>query len=232
MNNESTKRADLPFDTSFFKKEKLNNKSYSPVESFKMIYQTNHWKDDVSASGNGSNDIQTITIKDALPNLFKNYSIKTLLDLPCGDFYWLKNVDLGVDKYYGGDIVKEIIEKNVSLYQNDNRKFEVINLISDNLPFVDLIFCRDCLVHLSNDDLINSIRNIKRSGIKYLLTTTFTSCNENEDIVTGDWRIINLEKTPFNFPKPLTVINENCMEGNGTYSDKSLGLWLVQQINL
>ena len=63
-----------------------------------------------------------------------------------------------------------------------------------------------------------------------MLTTTFPDCDENIDIVTGDWRIINLERAPFNFPKPIKMINEKCTEGNGTYSDKSLGLWPIDQL--
>ena len=75
-----------------------------------------------------------------------------------------------------------------------------------------------------------SVVNIKKSGITYLLTTTFTQCHENVDIVTGDWRIINLEKPPFNFPPPVRIINEKCTEGNGTYADKCLGLWRIKEI--
>jgi hypothetical protein len=59
------------------------------------------------------------------------------------------------------------------------------------------------------------------------MTTTFPECDENKNITTGDWRIINLELSPFNFPKPLYLLNENCTEGEGTYKDKSLGLWEV-----
>ncbi|MDP3830690.1 MAG: class I SAM-dependent methyltransferase [Ignavibacteriaceae bacterium] len=232
MSSETLHRADLPFDTSFFKKEKANNKTYTTEEVFQMIYKTNHWKDEFSASGNGSNDIQTKTIKKALPKLLNEYSIKTMLDLPCGDFYWLSRLNLGIEKYIGGDIVKEIIEKNTSLYGDENKEFMIMNLISDDLPSADIIFCRDCLVHLSHEDIIKSIRNIKRTKIKFLLTTTFTNRTVNEDIITGDWRILNLEKAPFNFPKPIIIINENCNEGNGSYSDKSLGLWSVSQIDL
>jgi hypothetical protein len=85
-------------------------------------------------------------------------------------------------------------------------------------------------VHFSFYDINKAIENIKRSEIKYLLTTTFPACDQNIDIVTGDWRIVNLEKAPFNFPTPIKMINENCTEGNGTYADKSLGLWQINQL--
>ncbi len=95
---------------------------------------------------------------------------------------------------------------------------------------VDLIFCRDCLVHFSNDNILKTFENLKNTGSKYILTTTFTECDENIDIVTGDWRIINLTLAPFNLPEPLQIINENCTEGDGAFSDKSLGLWKISDL--
>ncbi|MCC5632043.1 hypothetical protein [Nostoc sphaeroides] len=87
-------------------------------------------------------------------------------------------------------------------------------------------------MHLSIADIFLALDNIKSSHIDYLLTTTFLNCEDNEDITTGDWRLLNLEKQPFNFPTPLLVINEQCTEGGGLYKDKSLGLWQVQDITL
>lgn len=102
-------------------------------------------------------------------------------------------------------------------------------MITDPLPQNDLIIVRDCLVHLSYKDIYNAIKNIKSSGSKYLLTTTFTNHDLNHDIVTGDWRAINLQK-PFNFSSPLLVINENCTQGSGEYSDKAMALWEIDKI--
>ena len=153
-----------------------------------------------------------------------------MLDIPCGDFNWMKNIELNLLEYIGADIVKEIVRLNNEKYSNDKRRFVCLDIIKDNLPRADMVFCRDCLVHLSNDNVLKSIENIKRSNSKYLLTTTFTECEINEDIVTGDWRIINLLKEPLNFPNPILLINEDCTEGNGTYSDKSLGLWRISDL--
>lgn len=81
------------------------------------------------------------------------------------------------------------------------------------------MLCRDCLVHLSFVDIVRALNNIKRSGISYLLTTTFPDCDRNEDTVTGDWRVLNLERPPFSFT-----------EGGREFRDKSLGLWLVRDL--
>ena len=103
-------------------------------------------------------------------------------------------------------------------------------MTNDFLPHCDLIFCRDCLVHFSFEEIFAAIRNFYDSGAEYLLTTTFPNRLSNYDIQTGDWRPLNFQLAPFNFPAPLRVINEHCTEGNGKFADKSLGLWKISDI--
>ena len=170
-----------------------------------------------------------IIIKE-IPLLFKDYNISTMLDIPCGDFYWMKEVDLKDIEYIGADIVDEIIKKNNEEYSKSNLHFKKLDLLKDNLPNVDLIFTRDCLVHLSFEDIFNALTNICNSNSKYLLSTTFTERTNNNDIKTGQWRTLNLEVEPFFLPKPIKIINEGCTENEGIYSDKSLGFWKISDI--
>jgi hypothetical protein len=100
----------------------------------------------------------------------------------------------------------------------------------DPLPEADLLLCRDCLVHLSFADIGRALSNVLRSGLPYLLTTTFPECEVNEDIVTGDWRPLNLELEPFGFPPPSELLNERCSEAGGLFADKSLGLWQLAEL--
>jgi cyclopropane fatty-acyl-phospholipid synthase-like methyltransferase len=156
--------------------------------------------------------------------------ILTVLDIPCGDFHWMRNVDLSKVEYIGADIVKEIIKNNKDRYEKSNITFLHMNLIEDPLPQVDLILMRDCLVHMSYDDIFKSLDNVCRSKSQYLLTTTFTGRQDNKDIVTGDWRTLNLQIAPFLFPKPIRIINEKCTQKKMSYTDKSLGLWKISDI--
>ncbi|HKI44653.1 MAG TPA: class I SAM-dependent methyltransferase [Balneolales bacterium] len=222
------KRTPIPIDVTFFQKEHEQGHNYSVRETFLKIYNSNHWNSEKSASGPGSDDVQTAEIQQVLPGLNNLLSVKTFLDLPCGDCNWMSHVDLGVDRYIGGDIIPDIITKNQSKFEDDTHHFQVLDIINDPLPDADLLLCRDCLVHLSNADIKKALDNIRVNNITYLLTTTFTDCKENADIITGDWRIINLERPPFSLPAPMLIINEHCTEGNGTYSDKSLGLWKLK----
>ena len=80
------------------------------------------------------------------------------------------------------------------------------------------------------EDALAALKNIKRSGSRYLLTTTFTERDSNMDIQTGQWRPLNMLKPPFSFPSPIMIINEKCTEGDGSWGDKSLGLWKISDI--
>ncbi|MDO8704111.1 MAG: class I SAM-dependent methyltransferase [Sulfuricaulis sp.] len=211
-------------------KEMFILKNADIEEVFANIFTENRWRGKDSFSGTGSDLHQTRVIIEELPLLFRDLRISTFLDIPCGDFHWMCRVDLKGVNYVGVDIVKELIQKNKEKYERENVQFQHLNLIEDKIRKVDLILCRDCLVHLSFDDAFLALRNICDSQSTHLLTTTFTTRMENHDIFTGQWRTLNLEIAPFNLPKPLRIINEDCTEGNSVYSDKSLGLWNIEDI--
>lgn len=198
-------------------------------ETFLKIFRENKWGDKHSVSGTGSNSEQSKVIVQALPALFSSLGVRTFLDLPCGDFYWMKDVDLTGIHYTGGDLVPELVKQNQEKFGSDHIQFSRINLLVDRLPQVDLILCRDCLVHLSFAEGLRALRNIGASESTYLLTTTFPSHPDNRDILTGGWRTLNLQAPPFSLPPPLQLINEGCMEAPDV-ADKSLGLWKIEDI--
>lgn len=200
-------------------------------EVFTRVFHENTWMDDQSASGRGSNLEQTRVLRAELPRLLAKFNVRTMLDAPCGDFNWMKETELGIEQYIGADIVEEIVAANQRMYANDNRRFLKLDLTKDVIPEVDLILCRDGLVHLSFADIGAALENFKASGSAYLLTTTFPSRDVNKNSPTsGAWRPLNLSLSPFNFPAPLELINEECTEGDGDWADKSLGLWRLAEI--
>lgn len=197
----------------------------SMQDTFSEIHHHNHWKGEESLSGGGSSREQTDILIKRLPDILQELHINTMLDLPCGDFRWMVHLDLPVTSYTGADIVPELIAENNQKYANDQRRFITLDITSDPLPEVDLLFCRDCLVHLSFADIHQALANIRSHDIPYLFTTTFPFCETNEDITTGDWRPLNLQAEPFNLPDPALIISEECTEGEGLYQDKSMALW-------
>ncbi|HEX5607809.1 MAG TPA: capsular polysaccharide synthesis protein, partial [Candidatus Binatia bacterium] len=199
---------------------------------FEQIFRDNCRRRDESVSGPGSCLAQTYEIRQRLPFLFADLGIETLLDAGCGDFHWLQHVDLGLKEYIGIDIVGDLIARNRQQFGLPNRRFILADLTEAPLPRSDFILCRDCLVHFSFADIVRILRNFGRSGSMYLLTTTFPERAENQEIATGDWRTLNLERAPFHFPAPMRIINERCTERGGIYADKSLGLWRLSDICL
>ncbi|MDP6679687.1 MAG: class I SAM-dependent methyltransferase [Verrucomicrobiota bacterium] len=192
-------------------------------ERFRHIYETNHWNEAESVSGPGSTLEETEPIRRELPALLAELGAASLLDLPCGDFHWMQQTDLGSVRYIGGDLVGDLIERNRAQHARDGVAFQKLDLVHDTLPAVDAVLCRDCLVHLSFADAQAALANIARSGAAWLLTTSFPGVTRNDDIVTGQWRPINLTLPPFNLPEPAKVIAENCTETE--FADKTVAIW-------
>ena len=226
----SSRRENVPFDPDHFQKQERRGVRLPSEEKFRRIYRTNHWGGSGSKSGEGASTEQTAVLRRAIPALLERLGVAVLLDVPCGDYHWMRHVELPVSRYIGGDIVPEIVERNRERYGDDRRRFVTLDLTSDPLPEANLLLCRDGLVHLSFDDIRRALANIKESGSEYLLTTTFPDEETNQDITTGDWRVLNLQKAPFHFPEPLQLIDERCTEGGGQFRDKSLGLWRVDDL--
>lgn len=199
----------------------------APERIFTQFYQDRSWllTNQESASGEGSSLHQTRLLREGLPALLRKWGITSLLDLPCGDFNWMQHVDLSGIAYTGGDIVGELIAENRRLYGAPGRRFEQLDLLKGPLPQADAVFCRDCLVHFSYAHIEQAIAAMRRSGIRYLLTTHFPEETEAIDIDTGGWRPINWLLPPFHWPAPLDLLNEGCTEMDGAFADKSVGLW-------
>jgi hypothetical protein len=204
---------------------------HDPVESiFAEKMQTNAWRGAESVSGRGSDLEQTRVIIREIPRLLRQLGARTLLDVPCGDFNWMRSVDLGTTYYIGGDIVSDLVARNQQ-FASDTVEFRRLDLLEGPVPAADVILCRDCLVHLSFGDGLRALHSIAASGSTWLLTTTFIDHSENEDIPTGRWRPLNLTRPPYALPPPEHVIVEECTQGGGKYADKALGLWRIETIS-
>lgn len=109
-------------------------------------------------------------------------------------------------------------------------RFLVADITRDPLPGCDVILCRDCLVHLSFQNIARAIARFRASGAQFLLMTTFPEWEDNGDCEDGDWRALNMTKAPFHWPPPRELIDERCDEGGDGWRDKSLGLWRLDEL--
>ncbi len=195
----------------------------SLVDIFAGIYRNNGWSGRQSRSGTGSDLEETEIISKELPKTLELYDVKSMLDIPCGDFHWMRQVELPKDfKYIGADIVPDIINDIKYNHKQDKRlDFKVLNIIEDELPQVDLIFVRDCLGHLSNANVEKAVANIKRAKPKYLMATHWSKLIINSDIEDGSWRPINMNEFLGDDFEMIAIIKED-------YPDKSMGLWRLK----
>lgn len=198
---------------------------------FERIERTNLWGAAGSVSGLGSEDIATAAIREALPLLVRRLGVRSLLDAPCGDAGWIGRVKLDAD-YTGVDIVPSLVAANNRRVAGGELagRFLVADITRDALPRADLILCRDCLVHLSFQNIARVTARFHESGAQYLLVTTFPEWQDNCDCEDGDWRALNMTKAPFAWPAPRALIDERCEEGDGGWRDKSLGLWRLDEL--
>ncbi len=172
---------------------------------FSRIYRRNPWGSRESKSGWGSELSYTVNLRRELPELIRDYGVIRLLDAPCGDFNWMQHVvpDLDIE-YIGGDIVKALVRRNQRKFGAPGTVFRHMDITSDPLPAADLMMVRDCLFHLSYDDIYRFLENFCRSDIGLLLTTTRPPADgANSDIRTGDFRHIHIFP-----PTPLRRIDD------------------------
>lgn len=199
-------------------------KDYSREDIFEAIYFTNYWAGKESRSGSGSDSKQVKTTQKFLEIIINEYNIASMLDIPCGDFNWMKDVKLPIGfDYTGADVVGMIIEDNKQKYPFSY--FKKLDIVSDELPKgFDLIFCRDLLGHLSHKETVAAITNIKKAKPRYLIATTFPTVEKNPHIRTGQWRPINLEHYGL---KPVLLFNEGLINEKGINVDKNLGFYIL-----
>jgi SAM-dependent methyltransferase len=193
-------------------------------ERFDLLHRLGIYHHEESVSGAAATLEETKMLRDALPRIAKQHAVRSVLDIPCGDFHWMQHVAFDAE-YIGADIVPEIVAENQKRYGNAKRRFLLLDATRDALPRVDLIHCRDLLIHLSTRDCWAALSNFVASGSRLLLTSHFADRRDNAEIVSDDFRPVNLTRPPFEFPAPIEVINEQSALANHQFTDRSMALW-------
>ena len=194
-------------------------------ERFDYIYDHSLWTPDdprTPLSGSGSSLKATTVLRTELPRLLDSVNAASILDVGCGDFTWMSEIDLR-QRYMGVDVVESIIKENQRRYPD--RSFACIDATVEKLPDADVVVCREVLFHLSFTDARLLLANVVRSSAGYLLMTSDRSTALNADIVSGDFRPLNLQRRPFRFPAPIATINDAHVQPG-----RFLGLWSIVDI--
>ena len=193
---------------------------------FDAIYRNNRWYGNgESRSGSGSTLNSTLSIREELPKRWESYGIRSLIDIGCGDFNWQRQMALP-QSYLGVDIAADVIETNTTLYESEHVSFAELNAVSEHLPpGFDAAIIREVLFHLSFRDALSLCENVQTAGVKYVLATNSTKVSQNFDIVSGEFRNLNLELPPFSWPEPLDYIADDAVS-----EGRSLGIWSTESL--
>jgi hypothetical protein len=151
-------------------------------------------------SGPGSLLKNTENIINQLPIFLKKYNITSIIDIPCGDFNYMKRINLDNIKYNGYDISKKAIDI-CSSHKSNNINFSVFDATSEQLQYSDLIICKDLFLHLSFEHIHTILKNIIHSKCKYFAVSRYDNGNvTNIDQISGlGARAIEITNEPFNF---------------------------------
>ena len=199
-------------------------------QRFTEIYRKNHWRSEESVSGYGSTLAYTENLRKELPALFERFSIRSVLDAPCGDFNWMRHVlEAHPLDYTGGEIVLPLVQSLNEKYRNERTRFIHLDLTTGTFPKADLMICRDCLFHLSYEDTRRVLKNFVASEIPYLLTTTHVDRArfKNRDIKTGGYRMIDLFSPPYQLPRDVAFRVDDWLAPD---TEREMCLWTRTQV--
>jgi len=188
---------------------------------FVQAFDDRLWEDKESLSGPGSTLSYTSELRLTLPGLVRALGCKSMLDAPCGDFNWMRKVNLkGID-YIGADIVPAMIEDLRVKYPK--HQFEVLDITQGPFPKVDFMLCRDVLFHLSHNDIIKVLQNFVQSGSEWFATSHYFQVQAMEDVKSDPktFRPVNLTVAPFHFEHPDYVLKD-CTPN---FLRRWLGVW-------
>lgn len=177
----------------------------SNFEAAKLFIQQSRQENNTSLCGPGSNIHNVSETLEIINRTIKNRNIKSILDLGCGDWEWMRYVDMQNATYVGWDADETMIQNNRDSFENDSVRFEVKDILTNELPKVDLIICRDVLFHIKICLGKELVQKIKKS-CNFFISTSFRHVPKNTDIKpydnvhSRDWGYynINLNIEPFN----------------------------------
>jgi len=194
---------------------------------FSAIYRDRVWLNDRESgalSGLGSEVENTRSIRQRLPETLTALGVRTLLDVGCGDFTWMQRVELPC-RYIGVDVVEPVIEANRAAHGSASRSFHLADATREPLPEADAVLCREVLFHLSFDDIRRVIENVRGCGASYLIATNDDATPFNVDILSGDFRKVNLRGAPFLFPEPILSIPDDSVARG-----RALSVWKIASL--
>ncbi|HSX20388.1 MAG TPA: class I SAM-dependent methyltransferase [Gammaproteobacteria bacterium] len=171
------------------------------VQVFSEIYATDEWQ---GGSGPGSNPQNAAPYMTLLQQYFYDPRFNVIVDLGCGDWQIMRNIQIpDGKKYLGFDVVPSVIETNERQFTKSNvgfyhitglRAFKAKNISGD------LLIVKDVMQHWPFSEIEYFIMKIL-PNFKYALITNQYEINDplhNRDMPMGPYHSLGLLGPPFN----------------------------------
>lgn len=149
-------------------------------------------------------------MREALAMIFREYDVRVVNDAGCGDFNWMKRVDLSGIDYLGYDIVQ----------WGEALPFKKLNIATEVMRKCDLIICRDVLFHLPNEVVSQAIDLFRQSGDYLFATSHYNAKPERHrwsTIIQKNYSPVDLTRSEFGLGKPINTFKET--------PSQYMGLW-------
>jgi SAM-dependent methyltransferase len=143
--------------------EHAMNSRRTPEQVFSRIYREGLWgkSGEQFCSGSGSSEEHAIAYVNVLERYIARHSIRSVVDLGCGDFVVGRRIAaLGVD-YTGADVVPDLVRHNNERYGGPHVRFVHLDIVADELPRADLCLIRQVLQHLSNRQIARVLPRLR-----------------------------------------------------------------------
>ena len=194
---------------------------------FTEIYDKNKWG---GGSGTGShmsrNNKKYIDIlNEILHN--KDYKIKSVCDIGCGDWQFSKYIDFKGFEYTGIDCVKSVIDENKKTYKKKNIEFIHKSVEDDFIPEgYDLIILKDVIQHWTDESILNYLPKILDKNKYVFITNGYRFMRDPTKNSLTKRNINNQYKYhPVDIKKyPLCEYKDICLQTN-EYFSKQMNLF-------
>ncbi len=150
----------------------------SPEEVFTQIYRTSEWgrsedEGQPFCSGPGSHDESTVDgYSEPVARFLTALGHKPdAVDLGCGDFNVGSHIRPFCSRYIACDVVADLIDHNEAQFGDLDVDFRQIDITRDPLPAGEVVFLRQVLQHLSNEQIGRVVQKLHSTGYRYLVLT-------------------------------------------------------------
>jgi SAM-dependent methyltransferase len=185
---------------------------------FESIYRRNSWSGTETRSGPGSTLGATERLQRILPELMQGLGARSILDASCGEGYWMPELP----GYVGVDISMTALL--AAKERHPDRRYLRQDICTDELPMVDLVFCRDALQHLSLAEGLVALRNFRLTGATWFMCSTHEG-GLNVDISAGGYYEPDMQAPPFSLGTPWMMVEDGFWNDCEPYPNKYMGMW-------